>query len=64
MNGKLIIDAFFNLLVFFEYFVVDDFDGEKIASVPMSSFENLTVGPSTEKLSNLVAADHPTDGWI
>ena len=64
MNGKLIVDAFFNLLVFFEYFVVDDFDGEKIASLSMSSFENLTVGPSTEKLADLVAADHTTDGWI
>lgn len=56
VDGKFIVDAFFDLLVVRENLIIDDFDCEDSAVIEVPGLKNLTVGSLPQHISQFVSA--------
>jgi hypothetical protein len=57
MNGKFIADVFFDLCIFSQDAIADHLYCIHFSLFYMASLKNFTVGPSSQKVSQLVFAD-------
>ena len=54
MNGKLIIDTFFDFLIICQCFIINDFNRKEISIIQMPSLEYFTKRPLTKQIPKLI----------